>query len=55
MFDECPWPFTLFHDPLKFIKDASTWIIFVWVGLCYAYSALMKARAAGALPGKIFV
>ncbi|KAL3775918.1 hypothetical protein HJC23_005199 [Cyclotella cryptica] len=55
MFDECPWPFTLFHDPVKFLKDSSTWIVFVWVGMCQVYSLVMKARAAGSLPSKIFV
>jgi len=55
MFDECPWPFTLFHDPVKFLKDSSTWIVFVWVGMCQVYSLVMKVRAAGSLPSKIFV
>ena len=45
MFDECPWPFTLFHDPIKFLRDASTWIIIVWVALCQAYSLVMKGQA----------
>jgi hypothetical protein len=48
MFDECPWPFTLFHDPVKFLKDSSTWIVLVWVALCQVYSFVMKVRAGGA-------
>lgn len=55
MFDECPWPFTLFHDPVKFAKDPSTWIMVVWAGLCQVYSLVVKARAAGTLPSKIFI
>ncbi|KAL7512488.1 hypothetical protein ACHAXN_009422 [Cyclotella atomus] len=55
MCDECPWPFTLFHDPKKFAKDGLTWTVFLWAGLCQLYSLIMKARAAGSLPSKIFV
>jgi hypothetical protein len=53
MFDECPWPFTLFHDPKKFAKDGLTWTVLLWAGLCQVYSLIMKARAAGSLPSKI--
>lgn len=50
MFDECPWPFTLFHDPIKFVKDASTWVVIVWLGLCQGYSLVMKGQSGFLLP-----
>ena len=45
MFDECPWPFTLFHDPIKFVKSYSTHVVAVWAILCQLYSRFEKARA----------
>ena len=45
MFDECPWPFTLFHDPKKFVKTGATYVVLVWVAMCQIYSRYSKARA----------
>lgn len=45
MFDECPWPFLLFHDPIKFLKDGSTHIMLVWLCLCQIYSQIGKVRS----------
>ena len=45
MFEECPWPFTLFHDPIKFAKDNATQVTIVWVALCQIYARIEKARA----------
>ena len=45
MFDECPWPFTLFHDPIKFAKQGSTQILVVWMCLCQISSRMVKIRA----------
>ena len=45
MFDECPWPFTLFHDPIKFIKAGATHVVVLWAVLCQLYSRFQKARA----------
>jgi len=45
MFDECPWPFTAAHDPIKFIKDRNTHVVAVWAALCQLYSLFDKARA----------
>ena len=45
MFDDCPWPFTLFHDPKKFVKDGATQIVVVWVALCQTYGWYEKTRA----------
>ncbi|KAL3756656.1 hypothetical protein ACHAWU_002559 [Discostella pseudostelligera] len=50
MFDQCPWPFTLFHDPMKFIKDGATHVVVLWVGMCQLYSYWEKARRAIILP-----
>eukprot|EP01082_Thalassiosira_pseudonana_P001847 g1258.t1 g1258 contig10:1723693-1724121(-) len=50
MFDECPWPFTIFHDPPKFIKDSATWVVVFWYGMCQIYSRVMKVRSAVPLP-----
>jgi len=45
MFDECPWPFTMVHDPAKFVKDHATHVTVLWVALCQIYSRIEKARA----------
>lgn len=45
MFDECPWPFTLFHDPKKFVKTGATYVVLLWVAMCQIYSRYSKARA----------
>ena len=45
MFDECPWPFTLFHDPIKFVKSGATYIVLLWIAMCQIYSRYSKARA----------
>ena len=45
MFDECPWPFTLFHDPMKFIKDGATHVVIVWAIFCQIYLRVEKARS----------
>lgn len=50
VFDECPWPFTLFHDPIKFVKDAWTHMVVVWVVMCQIYSRIEKARAVIPIP-----
>ena len=50
MFDQCPWPFTLFHDPMKFIKDGATHVVVLWVGMCQLYWYWEKARRAIILP-----
>lgn len=45
VFDECPWPFTLFHDPFKFIKQRNTHVVVAWVLLLKLYSLFFdKAR-----------
>lgn len=44
MFDECPWPFTAAHDPIKFIKDRNTHVVAFWAVLCQLYSLFNKAR-----------
>jgi len=44
MFDECPWPFTLFHDPIKFVKTGATHVVVVWVITCQLYARYMKAK-----------
>jgi len=50
VFDECPWPFTLFHDPIKFVKDAWTHMVVVWMVMCQIYSRIEKARAVIPIP-----
>jgi len=45
MFDECPWPFTLFHDPKKFVKTGATYVVLLWVAMCQIYSRYSKAKA----------
>jgi len=45
MLDDCPWPFTMTHDPIKFVKDKSTHMVVLWVLLCQIYSRIEKARA----------
>jgi len=45
MFDECPWPFTLFHDPIKFVKTGATYVVLLWVAMSQIYSRYSKARA----------
>ena len=45
MFDQCPWPFTLFHDPIKFVSDGATHVVILWAILCQVYSRFVMARA----------
>ncbi len=45
MFDQCPWPFTLFHDPIKFVGDGATHVVILWSILCQVYSRFAMARA----------
>jgi len=49
-FDECPWPFTFFHDPIKALKDCPTWVVIVWAVLCHLYSRFEQARSLGGIP-----
>jgi hypothetical protein len=44
MFDQCPWPFTLFHDPIKFVGDGATHVLVLWAILCQVYSRFVMAR-----------
>jgi hypothetical protein len=50
MFDQCPWPFTLFHDPLKFFKDGATHVVVLWVMMCQIYSRFETARRVVVIP-----
>ena len=43
MFDECPWPFTLAHDPTKFFKTGATYSTILWAILCWTYGKLGTA------------
>ncbi len=49
-FDECPWPFTFFHDPIKAAKDSPTWVVIVWAVACQIYSHFEKSKSFGGLP-----
>ena len=46
MFDECPWPFTLAHDPKKFFKTGATHVTILWAILCWTYGRFGMAFLA---------
>ncbi|EJK44317.1 hypothetical protein THAOC_37152 [Thalassiosira oceanica] len=46
MFDECPWPFTLAHDPQRFFKTGATYVTILWAILCWTYGRFGTAFLA---------
>ena len=37
----CPWPFVLFHDPVRFLHDWQTWVL-VGIILCFLWSRFVQ-------------